>query len=193
MKRTVKITVLSLVILISTHQYTYAQGEQVTLDPTQLTVSVFPLMAHLEAKIGEKQSVTIGGGLAFSFFLQDVDGETSFESFSTPFITGSARNYYNRKRVKKDNLRNNSGNYVGLYMVNVFQSPVDVAGFGTIDTDLNTFSVGPVWGIQRNYASGIHLDLSLGLGYTFAESDEFLIVENQFGFVGGFEFGFRFN
>lgn len=169
-----------------------AQDREVTLDPTQITVSIFPLMLHLEAKVGEKQSITVGGGLAYSLYYQNINGQGNLESYSSPFLTGSFRNYYTRKRVKKDNLKNNSGNYVGLYTFYQFQTPVDV-GIGTIDSDLNAISIGPVWGIQRNYANGIHLDLSLGLGYIGYESDENLNVENRFDIIGGFEFGFRFN
>ncbi|MEO9869040.1 hypothetical protein [Ekhidna sp.] len=186
-------TLLSLIILISSQQRSLAQGKEVTLDTTQFTISILPLMAHLEAKVGEKQSVTFGGGLAYSFYFQSINGEESFESYSTPFLTASFRNYYNRKRIKKDNLKNNSGNYVGLYSSYQFNTIVDAGGFGTFESDLNGFTVGPVWGIQRNYASGIHLDISVGLGYTGFESDDIIMVDNKFGIIGGFEFGFRFN
>ena len=185
--------ILALTLTITFLQKPLAQGQEVTLDPTQITVSIFPLMAHLEAKVGEKQSVTIGGGLAYSFYYRNINGDESFESYSTPFLTSSFRSYYRRKRVKKDNLQNNSGNYVGLYSSYQFNTIIEVDGIGTFDSELNGYTVGPVWGFQRNYASGIHLDLSLGLGYYGFQSDENLIVDDTFGIIGGFEFGFRFN
>jgi len=49
----------------------------------------------------------------------------------------------------------------------------------------NVFTVGPVWGIQRNYASGIHLGLSLGAGIMGGEN-----IDTQASFVGEFELGF---
>ncbi|MEM9895295.1 MAG: hypothetical protein AAF789_02900, partial [Bacteroidota bacterium] len=60
------------------------------------------------------------------------------------------------------------------------------------DTDLDNFTIGPVWGIQRNYASGFHLDLSIGLGYITGGSDESFAIENAVTPIGNFELGFRF-
>ena len=189
MRKTITAMMLATVLTMTIASNAKAQGTEVTLDPTQVTVSIFPLMAHLEAKVGEKQSVTVGGGLIFTYYLEEIQGETSLETFSTPFFTGSFRNYYDRKRVNKDNLRNNSGNYYGVYTFYSFDTILSDSDF-TLETDLNSFTVGPVWGFQRNYASGIHLDLSLGIGYQFVEE---FTDQNGFTLIGGFEFGFRFN
>ncbi len=171
---------------------TYSQDQNVTLDKTQFTLSILPLMAHVEVKAAEKQSFTFGGGLAYSVFYQNINGEGDLEAYTSPFLTTSFRNYYKRNQVKKSNLRNNSGNYVGLLSSYTFESIVTVGG-DTFATDLDTFTIGPVWGFQRNYASGIHLDLSLGIGYITGQSDEFIEIENGVTLIGGFEFGFRFN
>ena len=170
----------------------FSQGTEVTLDPIQINANILPLMAHLEAKLSEKQSVTVGGGLAYSAYYENINGEENFEAFTTPFITGSVRNYYNRKKVKKDNLRNNSGNYIGIYSGYQFDTVVD-AGLITTKTSLDSYFVGPVWGIQRNYASGIHLDVSIGFGYQGGQSNEFFAIEDTVTIIGGFEFGFRFD
>jgi len=189
MRNTITTMLLATVLTMTIASNAKAQGTEVTLDPTQITVSVLPLMAHLEAKVGEKQSVTVGGGLIFTYYQEEVFGETSWEPFSTTFLTASFRNYYDRKRVNKDNLRNNSGNYYGIYSYYTFDTILS-EGDVTLETDLNSFTVGPVWGFQRNYASGIHLDLSLGIGYQFVEE---FTDQNGFTLIGGFEFGFRFN
>ena len=188
-----KVLLLSLLILGMFHaRKSNAQGTEVTLDPTQITVSIFPLMANLEAKVSENRSVTIGGGLIYTYYPEEINGDISWEPFSTPFITGSFRNYYERKRVKKDNLRNNSGNYYGIYTWYQFDTIITESDF-TLESDLNSFLIGPVWGFQRNYASGIHLDLSLGLGYQVVEETIGLDSQNGITFVGGFELGYRFN
>lgn len=147
-------------------------------------------MGHVELKLAEDQSATFGGGLLYSVFYENINGEDNLEGYTAPFFTSSYRNYYKRKRVKKSNLKNNSGNYVGLYSIYSFKTLV-MEGGDTFDTDLNSFAVGPVWGFQRNYASGFHLDLSLGLGYLTGQSNEFFEVNDQLTFVGGLELGFR--
>ena len=166
--------------------------EPVDLTSTQFTVSILPLMAHIEGKLSDKQSLTFGGGLGYSAFYSEVNGEGDFEFFSTPFLTASFRNYYNRKFVRKDNLKQNSGNYVALLGNYQFENLVDLGVLGTGKTGLDSFSIGPVWGIQRNYGSGIHLDLSVGVGYRVGQSNEFVEIESGLTFIGGFELGYRF-
>ena len=182
--------VLLSLILFSLTFSSHGQGTEVTLDNAQLTLSFVPLMAHVELKLAESQSVTFGGGLGYSVYYENVNGEESFEAFTSPFFTSSYRSYYKRKRVKKDNLKNNSGNYVGVYSFYGFKTLLTDNG-ETFLTDFNSFAIGPVWGFQRNYASGLHLDLSLGLGYLTGQSNEFFGVDDQITFLGGFELGFR--
>ena len=185
-----KLTVLVLAICL----FGSAKAQvPVELDPTQLTVSILPLMAHFEGKIATNQSLTFGGGLAYSAYYSNINGQENFEAYSIPFLTASFRNYYERKSTKKSNLRPNSGNYVGLLTSYGFESIIDIDLFGTVESSLDNFSIGPVWGIQRNYASGIHLDVSIGFGYVGYQSDELVSVDSGVNFIGGFEFGFRFN
>ena len=116
------------------------------------------------------------------------DFEEDQETLSVnPFISGSYRNYYPRKRVKKD-LRPNSGNYVGILTGYRFNSIADNAEYDISDRLENSYYLGPVWGIQRNYQSGIHLGLSLGGGFAVGSSSDI-----YFTGVGGFEFGFVIN
>ena len=186
MKKISILTVLLLFISLSN----YGQGNEVTLDNAQLTISFLPLMGHVELKLSENQSGTFGGGLGYSVYYQNVNGNGNLEAYTSPFLTSSFRSYYKRKRVKKSNLKNNSGNYVGVYSIYSFKTII-TEGNDTFDTDLNSFAVGPVWGFQRNYASGVHLDLSLGFGYLTGQSDEFFSVDDQVTLIGGFELGFK--
>ncbi|MEM9897412.1 MAG: hypothetical protein AAF789_13675, partial [Bacteroidota bacterium] len=98
--------------------------EEVILDEKQFTLSFFPIIAHGEFKLGSKQSLTVGGGLFYGAYLQVVNDEASLDFFQSPFLTSSLRNYYNRKRVNKSDLRNNSGNYFGLLSTYSFRSVV---------------------------------------------------------------------
>jgi hypothetical protein len=77
------------------------------------------------------------------------------------------RNYYPRKRVKKD-LLPNSGNYIGLLGGYNFNAIAESAEPGETNNS-NAFFMGGVWGIQRNYQSGIHLGLNLGAGFIAGE------------------------
>ncbi len=189
----VRKVILSGIVLICLFQSTTLKAQvPVELSPTQFTLSVLPLMAHLESKLTDHQSITFGGGLIYSAYYSDVNGEGEFEFYTTPFLTASLRNYYKRKYVRKDNLRQNSGNYVAFLATYQFDTIVDIDGLGVLETDLNSFTLGPVWGFQRNYGSGIHLDLSMGLGYRTGQSNEVISIEKGITFIGGFELGFRF-
>lgn len=185
---------LLLIISIFFSNRAFSQGQEVTLDPAQLTVDIFPLIVHIELKLGKKNSFTLGGGLTYNLYFES----GSLGRDISPFFTSSLRNYYRRKRVNKSNLRNNSGNYVGILSTYAFNTLVSVDGT-IFETDLDSFSVGPVWGFQRNYASGIHLDLSIGPGFIteiHTQNDNSrspVYIDSPFTFIGRFEFGFKFN
>ncbi|MEM6642518.1 MAG: hypothetical protein AAF616_06035 [Bacteroidota bacterium] len=178
------------VCLLSAKSYT--QERMVKLDNAQLSLNILPIMAHVEIKAGEQQSFTFGGGLAYSLSYQNVNGNGKFTAFSTPFLTTSFRHYYKRKQVSRRDLRNNSGNYVGLLSTYSFNTLLLIDG-DTFDTDLDSFTIGPVWGIQRNYANGIHLNWSIGIGYISGQSNPFFKVKSGARLIGGLEFGFRLN
>ncbi|MCP4461157.1 MAG: hypothetical protein GY816_24520 [Cytophagales bacterium] len=97
-------------------------------------------------------------------------------------VYGGFRNYYGRKRIKKSNLRNNSGNYFGLFSSYRFKA------IGPEDNRASskTYTIGPVWGMERNYASGIHLGLSVGPGIVGGNS-----TRTRATVVEHFEIGFR--
>jgi hypothetical protein len=109
--------------------------------------------------------------------------DTDFSYSVNPFIKVSFQNYYGRKLVKKE-LNPNSGNYISISAGYIFDSFTDNVDFGTTEQS-SSFYVGPVWGIQRNYKSGIHLNLSLGPGIGFGEGSDIFLAA-----AGGFEFGF---
>lgn len=174
-----------------------SSAQDVDLAGTQLNLNALTPSLSFEGKIGERQSVTLAGGLGLAAeynYDSYSGGNSSF--YAIPIVYGSFRNYYSRKNIKKTNLRQNSGNYFGLYLHYQFevlgeQSYIsrDASGGnprnveGTIAD--NIYAIGPVWGIQRNYASGIHLGLSLGIGVIGGE-----YIETGISGLGEFEFGF---
>ncbi len=147
----------------------------VDLQKTQFNLNILDPSVSFELSINDHQSLTAALGITG---LPDEDG-TSLN----PFLRSSYRNYYLRKRVKKE-LMPNSGNYIGVIAGYNFDSITDNIESGTTRLS-NSFYAGPAWGIQRNYRSGIHLGLSIGGGFAIDNHSDL-----YFTGVGAFEFGF---
>lgn len=147
----------------------------VELASTQFNLNILDPSVSFEKSLGDHQSFTLAAGLTG---LADEDGASL-----NPFIRGSYRNYYLRKRVKKP-LNQNSGNYIGLLTGYNFDAIADDIEAGTTRQS-NSFFMGPVWGIQRNYKSGIHLGFNIGPGFGIDRDSDF-----YFTGIGAFEFGF---
>ena len=148
----------------------------VQLNNIQLNLNLLTSGISLEKSISGNTSATFGGGLSP---LYSSDNEVSIN----PFVRTSFRNYYPRKKVKKE-LNPNSGNYIGLvggYYFGSVANSSESAQFNQSDS----YYLGAMWGIQRNYKSGIHLGFSLGGGFGEGEN-----MNLEFIGVGEFEFGF---
>lgn len=153
----------------------------VNLNSTQFNLNVLNPSATFEKSINHHQSFTVGVGITM---LSDYEEDQERYSVN-PFMQASYRNYYPRKRVNKE-LLPNSGNYIGVLTGYNFKSIVDNLESGESNSIAdNTYYMGPVWGIQRNYRSGIHLGLSIGGGFAIGSDSEV-----DFKGIGGFEFGF---
>ena len=176
-------------LLLTLVSYSAYGQRDVDLSSSQLNANLLPLTISFEGKLGDNQSFTLAGGLGYAVHYSSSnfsEAETSFVAI--PIAYSSFRNYYQRKRVKKNNLRPNSGNYYGLFALYQFEPLGDpsnlteaVAHFET----RNVYAIGPVWGIQRNYASGVHLGLSLGFGVIGGEN-----IQTGVSGIGEFELGF---
>lgn len=161
--------------------------QDVDLQNVQLNGNFIAPGFTLEKRLSPKQSIVLGVG-AFPVFdekkTQTIVGETEYDSGVSPFINASFRNYYSRKRVNKE-LRHNSGNFFGGFAEYNF----DVLGTERDDFNgdqvSNTYSVGAIWGFQRNYKSGIHLGISIGLGIVGGENRDI-----DLDIPGAIEFGF---
>jgi hypothetical protein len=77
-------------------------------------------------------------------------------------LNEQVRYYYNFEKRLADNKRvkNNSANYFGVSAFNSFKpfAGNNLERFVFV----NTFSIGPVWGLQRTYKGNFNLDLNLG-------------------------------
>ncbi|MCZ6900124.1 MAG: hypothetical protein O7F74_07785 [Bacteroidetes bacterium] len=157
----------------------------VELRDTQLNINILNPSVSFEKRLSDKQSLTASTGFIITAqYEPDLFGEDFLGISLNPFLRGSFRNYYPRKRVNKE-LKPNSGNYVGLLTGYIFGAVSDNLDFGTTNQS-NSFYIGPVWGIQRNYQSGIHLGLSLGFGFGTGKNMDAALIglgQFQFGFV----------
>ncbi|AWK06713.1 hypothetical protein HYN56_21765 [Flavobacterium crocinum] len=82
-----------------------------------------------------------------------------------PRISEQFRHYYNleKRAAKGKRTDHNSGNFVALYTDYSFQS---ISTNKLFSEYCPSFSVGPVWGIQRTYKRKLNIDLNLGVGVT---------------------------
>lgn len=169
-------------------------SQNVTLSDNQLSANILPFTLTYERKIDDNKSFTFSAGITPAGVSETrtsaFSSTTETYVFFQPQISGTFRNYYSRNRIKKKNLKNNSGNYIGLsysHWLKPFGSADDAFEQRVLDKYTNYFAVGPVWGFERNYASGIHLDLNIGIGYSNGEylenGDVTIIGEFEFGFV----------
>lgn len=155
----------------------------VSLSNTQFNINVLDPSVSFEKSINDNQSFTAGVGITLLGDFEEDEGTLSVN----PFIRGSYRNYYPRKRVKKE-LQPNSGNFIGILTGYNFNAIADNTENGTNNRLSNSYYLGPVWGIQRNYQSGIHLGLSIGGGFGVGSNSDI-----YFTGIGGVEFGFVIN
>ena len=176
-------TILTLLCAAFTLNVAYAQIP-VELQDYQINGNFLATGLSMEKRISDNQSITLG--LSFTPLYEEyttgVETHSDFGMGTT--LYSSFRNYYDRNRVRKE-LRKNSGNYVGalvLYNFDVIGADRDVF----FDSQFSkVFEAGVVWGFQRNYQSGIHLGLSIGLGVTSGGNQDLDMT-----IPGTFEFGF---
>lgn len=162
-----KLSLILSLFLIGYSQTSLAQG---TIEPeiksTQIRAMVLCPGISVEQKLGDQLTINMYAGLqpGLSSYTVEPDG-TRFEFYVAPFVDGEIRAYYNRKKSKKE-LGPNSGNYFALAAGYNMKRIINDSGKDYYDESIeNSYFVGPVWGIQRNYLNGFHLNISVGLGY----------------------------
>lgn len=149
----------------------YAQDRiPVELKEDQFYISILDPGFTWEKKLTDKNSLTFGVGLSTYGDESSSPFDDDFGVSLNPSISADFRNFYPRKRVKKD-LNPNSGNYVAVRAGYIFDSIADNIDGGTTEIS-QSFFMGPVWGIQRNYKSGIHLGFSIGGGFATGKNTD---------------------
>ncbi|WP_228520685.1 hypothetical protein [Flavobacterium sp. JLP] len=110
----------------------------------------------------------------------DFYGESTW--YFTPRITEQFRHYYNlEKRAQKGKKTEfNSGNFVALHANYDFES---ISTNEWFNEHVSSFTIGPVWGIQRTYKRKLNIDLHLGAGVII---DQF---ETEFTPIANFSLG----
>ena len=100
-----------------------ALAQDVELSDNQLNFNILPLTASYEIKVDDNKSFTLSAGVGFtSYYSTDFQGGSNGIFIAVPFVNDSFRNYYSRKHIKKDNLKNNSNNYFSLYTSYQFET-----------------------------------------------------------------------
>lgn len=171
-----------LVLLLAAGQSIAQDRIPVELQQSQFTINVLEPAVMFENKLSDKTSVVASAGLTTLGFY-DPDVNSNPKVTLNPFLRVGFRNYYMRKKQKKE-LNFNSGNYIGLLGGYNFSSIAESNEPGTPNAE-EAFYLGAVWGIQRNYKSGLHLGFSLGGGFLTGKNESL-----GFAGLGAFEFGF---
>ena len=158
---------------------------KVELSHNQLNINLLVPSISYERRMSDQSSITIAIGSSYTHYTRrDVSGESTSRLFVHPQVHSSYRNYFKRRRVRKKNLLNNSGNYIGYFAGYQFKA------LGSDDfaprLERDQFSFGVVWGMQRNYKSGIHFGFSIGPGLIAGKN-----IKTEFKAVGEVELGFR--
>lgn len=95
-----------------------------------------------------------------------------------PNINEQFRHYYNldKRALKGRRVTHNSGNFVALNAIYNFKS---ISTNNNFSEDTSSFTIAPVWGLQRTYNRNFNLGLNIGVGYNFDKYDnEFVPVIN---------------
>lgn len=159
----------------------------VELEKHRFYINILSPSLAYELGLNERLSLHTSAGISFYWGDNNYSG-TNYENYYqslNPFLNITLRNYYPRKRVKKE-LGFNSGNYIGAIGGYVFEAITEWNKTDDTQRFANSGFVGGVWGIQRNYKSGVHLGLSLGGGLSMGQNFD----NARFVPVGGFELGF---
>ena len=125
-KNSILVVLLGLGLLSQTH----AQDRfPVELKDNQFYVTILEPGIAWEKKLADKQSFRA----AFGLTQLGTNNNDDFGYSINPTVSADFRNFYARKRVKKD-LNPNSGNYVGLRTGYNFGAIADNVDFGTTET-----------------------------------------------------------
>jgi hypothetical protein len=155
-----------------------AQDEAPTVEKHQFKIN--PLLSPglvYEHGFSAKNTLYSELSLVIGYRYNDFYGESTW--YFVPKINEQFRHYYNldKRAAKGKRTANNSGNFVALQATYDFQSISTNKWFNEY---CPSFTIAPVWGIQRTYKGKFNLDLNLGLGANFDKYDTELVPVANF-------------
>ncbi len=160
------LALLSIAFASHAQQFTAQDEASTTKSVTNISI-LSPAITH-EIAVSPRQTILLGAELGVISKFNISNGiENSFTTL-TPQIKADFRHYYNfeKRLAKGKNINNNSGNYLALRTMYIFDPIVNKENFLNYN---NGLALGGVWGIQRVYKSGIYLGLSIGGGFIFGD------------------------
>ena len=175
-----------------------------TPEVTNVTKATFlnPGISY-EKALGQRQT----------FYAQAFLNTSAYFSFSSalgtsagvrfdPALTAQYRYYYNLAKRQEAGKRSelNSGNYLSP-VIEVTLSRDQYLDEFAVPKQRGIYTVGGVWGIQRNYHKRFSLDFNVGLGYyftnrTYIDNDnrsEYVTNHSDFTTMGQLNLGFWLN
>ena len=129
-------------------------------------INFLPVSISYEMKIASLQSIMLEPGFGFGFSVVDSYGYFNF----SPYLNFHYRYYYNfdKRNAKGKRTARNSANYVGA-MAN-YTVYTNYSNYGEDNKGYRYMTIGPVWGIQRNYPKNFSLGIILGPAISFYSS-----------------------
>ena len=116
--------------------------------------------------------VSLGAGYRYNSYYDESN------VYFFPMINEQFRHYYNleKRAAKGKKIARNSGNFLALSGYYNFQSISSNEKYGEYPS---SFTLAPVWGLQRTYKGRLNLELTFGAGVNFDKYDtEFAPIAN---------------
>jgi len=174
---------ISLILIISFLSNSYSQ-ESPSVEKNQFKINVILPGFVYEHGFTNKNTLysELSIGLAYrkSFFYDEATW-----SF-LPVINEQFRHYYNLDKRADLGKRtaHNSGNFLALNAIYNFES---LSTNNSYSESTSSFTIAPVWGLQRTYKGGFNLGFNAGIGYNIDkyENDFVPVVNFSLGWVLG--------
>ncbi|MGO4771794.1 hypothetical protein ACEN2I_09025 [Flavobacterium sp. W22_SRS_FK3] len=177
---------LFLLLSVLLNNIIYSQEEEVvSVAKNQFRINILLSPGFVyEHGFDSKNTLYSEAGLILGYRHSDFYDESTL--YFVPTINEQFRHYYNlQKRANKGKrTAHNSGNYVALIAVYNFKS---ISVNEKFNEYCPSFTVAPLWGLQRTYKRKFNIDLNLGAGVNIDKNDtDFIALANfSLGWVIG--------
>lgn len=141
------------------------QAEQATdVEKGIFKINFLPIAVSYEMKLAPQQTIMFEPGLGFNW---SNDNEDIYYFNVSPYLGFYYRYYYNfdARNAKGKRTARNSVNFIGAKAV--YTVYTQYANFGSNRSAYDFMTIGPIWGIQRNYPKNFSLGINLGPALSF--------------------------